>query len=181
MDRLALGGLFLLIDNMKKIAFLLFALLLFTNCAHRITRAGYEASYLNQQQSCNAVIKRGITIPDSLATKIGSVGLRDTGFSVVCNEEDALQILQEEACALNADLIVITNEKRPDFMSSCYRCSAEFYQLQPGITKEEFHNDDAFNPENVRKRVAKDRVNNFFYGIGAVLVGIAIGSLVFMM
>ena len=55
--------------------------------------------------------------------------LGETGFSVECSEGHALKILENEACAINADLVVINEETRPDVWSSCYRCTATFYKL----------------------------------------------------
>jgi hypothetical protein len=83
-------------------------------------------SYIN----CDIPIKKFETISDSVATKIGKIKLSDSGFSLHCSEEDAIEILKKEGCALNADFINILKESRPDSISNCYRCSAEFYKYK---------------------------------------------------
>ena len=39
-------------------------------------------------------------------------------------------ILKKEGCVLNADFINILKESKPDSVSKCYRCSAEFYKYK---------------------------------------------------
>lgn len=95
---------------MKRILFLLLAILLFSNCSHRIVRTGYQ-NKKSDYSSCDVVIKKDTFVADTLATKIGEIKLGDSGLSVVCSEGHAINILKNEACAINADLIVITKEK----------------------------------------------------------------------
>ncbi|MEY4876211.1 MAG: hypothetical protein RL708_1360 [Bacteroidota bacterium] len=58
-----------------------------------------------------------------------AIKLGDSGFSTICKEQDAINILKRDACGLNANLINITAEIPPSFTgSSCYRCSAVFYK-----------------------------------------------------
>lgn len=109
---------------------------------------------------------------DTTAIKVGEVRLSDSGFSISCNEKDALAILKDEACALKANLVVITNEKRPDLWSSCYRCKAEFYRLKTIPLSAEMVSDDGYNQEKVAKRVNKDQTQNSLIYLG-ILFGMA--------
>jgi len=116
---------------MKRLISFLIVCLLFINCKHQVSRIGYKvetksSSYVN----CSIPIKKFEIIPESVATKIGKIKLSDTGFSKYCSEEDAIVILKKEGCALMADFINIIKESRPDSVSSCYRCSAEFYKFR---------------------------------------------------
>ena len=114
---------------MKRLIYFLAPVLFFSSCAHHIVRSGYQATK-SDYRICNVVIQKNTSISDSSATKVGEIELRDSGFSTVCNEERALEILKGEACAMDANLIIVTEERRPDFKSSCYRCKAEFYRFR---------------------------------------------------
>jgi hypothetical protein len=123
---------------MKKLVYLLIILLLFLiillqfiNFEHQISRTGYKVdtkSYL--YVNCNIPIKRFEIIPDTVATKIGIIKLSDAGFSKNCSEEDAMEILEKEGCALGADFVNILKESLPDNESNCYRCKAVFYKYR---------------------------------------------------
>lgn len=147
-------------------------LILFSSCTHKITRSGYAAPS-NKYSNCDIVIKKKIKPNAEISQKIGSIRLGDTGFSTTCTEADALRIMRNEGCAINADLIVITNEMRADLGSSCYRCSAEFYTIDEEL-KEHFENDENMEVKQVYNRVKEDKKRN-----GAMLAGSIIGGLIF--
>jgi hypothetical protein len=116
---------------MKRLIYFIIICLLFVSCKHQISRIGYNVDTKSPSYAdCNITIKKFETIPDSVATKIGKVKLSDSGFSKRCSEEDAVVILKKEGCALKADFINISKESRPDSVSNCYRCSAEFYKYK---------------------------------------------------
>tara|TARA_B100001109_G_C18862793_1_gene474997 strand:- start:4023 stop:4520 length:498 start_codon:yes stop_codon:yes gene_type:complete len=114
--------------NLSSILILFSALLFLSSCSHKISRTGYTLDK-SQHKDCEIPIKKNYTVNESEAQLVGKIKLSDTGFSTSCNEEKALAILKGEACAKEADLIVITEETRPNFGSSCYRCEAEFYRF----------------------------------------------------
>ena len=118
-------------ETMKRVIYILTVCLFFTSCKHQISRIGYDVDTKSPSYTdCNITIKKFETVQDSVATKIGKVKLSDSGFSKRCSEEDAMIILKKEGCALNADFINILKESKPDSMSKCYRCSAEFYKYK---------------------------------------------------
>lgn len=104
---------------MKKLALFSILLIMISGCAHRIVRSGYDLKK-SDYRNCIIVIKKDMQSLDSLQ-KVGEILLGETGFSVSCSEAHALEILKGEGCALNANVVNITEEKRPDLFSSCYR------------------------------------------------------------
>jgi hypothetical protein len=104
-------------------------------------------------------------IPASLK-KVGEIKLGDSGFSISCSEEQALGLLRKEACSLKANIVNIVEESRPDLLSSCYRCRAEFFINTDDNTT--YQNDNQYNSANVNTRVSSDRTKNTFIAIGAV-------------
>lgn len=162
--------------KMKKVIYLLLVCLVFSGCTHRIARTGYEVKK-SDYTNCDVLIQKGIIVPDSIAIQIGEIKLGETGVSVACSEKHALKLLQGEACAIDADIIVITEENRPDAWSSCYRCRAKFYQyLNPEVVLVSTQ-DDLYDLDNVDQRVSKDRKKNTAIVIGAVIAGVIVGLL----
>ena len=161
---------------MRRVICIVFISAVFTSCSHRIVRTRYTVSK-SDYVPCDVVIKKNISISDTVATKIGEIKLGETGFSVACSEGHAINILKEEACTIMADLIVITEEKRPDLLSSCYRCRASFYKYHNSILVEKVQVDENFNPDIIKQRVSKDRGRNTLIAILSVLAGIGISSL----
>jgi len=149
---------------------LLILSLLLSSCSQRIVRSGY--SKVNSEYSdCDVIIKKQMDIPASLK-KVGEIKLGDSGFSTNCSEEQALGLLRKEACSLKANIINIVEESRPDLLSSCYRCRAEFY-INPDA-KTTYQTDNQYNTINVNTRVSADRTKNTFIAIGAVGLGCVI-------
>jgi hypothetical protein len=147
-----------------------------SSCSHRIVRNGYDVKKADYR-NCDIEITKNLLPTDSLQ-KVGEIKLGESGLAVACSEAHAIEILKNEACALNAHIVNITEETRPNAWSSCYRCRAEFYrytnQAKMAIQSEAF-----YNPENVKKRVSQDRGRNTAYAVGAVAIGFIFGLLVF--
>lgn len=164
---------------MNKLFYFLIAVLLFSNCTHLIVRTGYKVKK-SDYKTCEVVIKKNIVVSDTLAIKIGEVKLGESGFSVACSEEHAISILKGEACAINADLIIITEENRPDFWSSCYRCRAQFYQFNTKDIAQNVKSDETFNTSKVKDRVTNDRIRNTALFIGSGVIGAITGFLLYI-
>ena len=161
-----------------KAKLLLVISLALTSCSPRIVRTGYQMQEAGNH-ACDVAIRNNVSVSETLATKLGEVKIGGTGFSVECSEEHVLEILKREACSMNADLIVITAEKRPNLWSSCYRARAEFYQYKSGEETEELAGSEAYNPENVQERVSGDRWRNTAVIAGSAVIGILISLLLF--
>jgi|TARA_B110000977_G_C10711094_1_gene351316 hypothetical protein len=161
---------------MKQIIYTLLVGFIFMSCSHRVLRTGYQVKKSNYK-NCDIIIKKKTELSDTLALKIGEIKLRDFGISIACSEEHAIKILKNEACTIGADIIIITNENRPDLWSSCYRCKAEFYKYKALQPKKTIYNDFRYDPQEVKNRVSKDRKQNTIVAIGSVLAGILFGLL----
>lgn len=160
---------------MRKPIFYLILVLLISSCSHRIVRTGYQVNKADYK-NCDIAIRRNLNSTDSLQ-KVGEIQLGETGFSVSCSEADAVEILKNEGCALNADIINITNEKRSDLLSSCYRCNAEFYKYLNSSAI--VQSDEMFRPDNVNDRTTEDRKKNTGMIIGVLIGSFIVGFLIF--
>ena len=158
---------------MKHIIYLFLLIFLFSNCSHRITRIGYDKNK-SSVQDCEVIIKKDPSYYNPKAVKVGEIKIGETGFSVSCSEEQAIEILKNEACVLQADLIIIKHENRPDFWSTCYRCQADFYKYSISIPSEVAQNDNEYDLEKVEKRVSKDRGRVAGYLIGSVVFAVLV-------
>ncbi len=159
--------------------FLLATLMLFSACSHRVVRQGYNQTYDDAYviKKCNPKFvfpSENLELPDNF---LGEVKLSDKGFSTKCSKADALQILSEEACSLNADLIVVTDERFSDLASTCYRCRARFYN-----SKEAPANLQQDAKEMGVDMMNEEQTNPLFTILGYILgfaVGYAIGTAIF--
>lgn len=158
-----------------KIAVCLFLSVIFTSCTHRISRSNY-IQHQGEFSRCNVVFKQKIMSGDSIQ-KVGLVELMDSQFSVKCNEAHALKLLEKEACALNADVVNIIEEKRPGIGSSCYRCKAEIYKYTKGKT--ELKSDDYYNKDELDKRLKKDKNKNTVFLYSSIVLGLIIAAFIF--
>lgn len=160
---------------MKRILPFLSMILIGASCSHRIDRIGYQISK-SDNLNCELIVVKFMPQSDSLQ-KIGEIKLGDTGFSVSCSEAHAIEILKNEACAIHADLINITEENRPDLWSSCYRCKAEFYKTNLSTPQPTTSSD--YKPEKIQTRVKDDKKNNTVVIILAAVLGYTLGYLLF--
>lgn len=137
-------------------------IILFSACTNRIVRTGYDVNKSDYKESTAAIIRAGEHI-DTIAVKVGEIKLGDSFFAISCSEDYAINILKNEGSALNADLIVITEEKKPGVSNHCYRCRAEFYKFTEKGTR--ITTNQFYDPDKIRVRVTKtnnDRFNEVF-------------------
>ena len=118
------------IHEAPKIAslFLAFTFLL-CSCSHKVHRYGYAKKDLTYVENCEVRFVRDTLSLNGKLIKVGATRLGDSGVSISCGEERARETLKEEACGLGANIVCITYEQYPDFLSTCYRCNADFYHL----------------------------------------------------
>jgi hypothetical protein len=147
------------------------AILLFTGCNYKIVRSGYKTDK-SQYKTCDVVISKNITVSEP-AKKLGEIELKDGGFTSNCSEAEAVRLLKNEGCAINANVIVITAERRADFGSSCYRCKAAFYQVEG---TEMLRGDSTYSHSNLKIRVNADKQRNAAM-ITAGIVGGLVGGI----
>ncbi len=116
-----------------RVIILFFTIIFLTGCASAITRYGYNLQDIPQKDSyvgCDIPIKRNFQYKKDGVEILGSIKAGDTGFSVKCGKAYVLGVFQQEACALKADLINITDESGFDILSTCYRAKADFLRFK---------------------------------------------------
>ncbi len=113
-----------------------------TGCTHVVRRKGYRISTEKSSSECSLVFCKDAEITTDCDSIIGTVKLRDSGFSHHCSEADAVAILKNEGCAVGADVINIIDEERPDISSTCYRVKAQ-------LLKKKKCSDRTFSDEEV--------------------------------
>lgn len=102
-------------------------LLILAGCSHSIRRYGYDMDKRTlPNDTCQISFLKNMRTDTTKFKIIGRIKLGDTGFSKKCHEDDALRILNREACILGADAVNLLDETRPNFWSTCYRVEAEF-------------------------------------------------------
>ena len=79
-------------------------------CAAKIERDGYELKdqEMSDVPNCSVVIKNCPNIDKTHVMVLGRIEASDTGLSIECDEFDVLTLFIKEACALEADIINIT-------------------------------------------------------------------------
>ena len=161
----------------QRIASLLTICLFFSSCgSHVIVRTGYHAAK-SDYVACDVLIsKERALVADSLVTKVGEIELikSETGAGI-CNERRAVKILRGEACAINADLVVVVEERRPDFWNKCYGCRAKFYQFDSAHVALDLSGDEYYSAEEVERRVDNDMSILALKALGGFAIGFLFG------
>jgi hypothetical protein len=102
---------------------------LLSGCSSSVNRIGYSkpSKYI---ESCEIPIIREYDEKiERYGKSMGRLQLGESGVSISCSESSVLKQFITEGCSLGADLIVINNEQKPDFSSSCFRAEAEFMKM----------------------------------------------------
>ena len=129
--------------NRKNVLLLiLMVAMLETGCTYVIRRKGYRLSPEKSSSECSLVFCKNAEITTDCDSIIGTVKLKDSGFSHHCSEADAVAILKNEGCAVGADVINVIDEERPDLSSTCYRVKAQ-------LLKKKKCSDNTFSDEEV--------------------------------
>ena len=166
------------------------AVIIVSGCAAGITRTGYQ---LPKGQNPRDLQRRPIVIQCNAnydtndVVVLGSIHAYDTGFSTDCDEAFVLDILNRDACMLQADLINITEEKQPNpLTSTCYRAKATFLRFKDREKAKSIVSDAKYAPEEIAKRVAATHKRNQEVMVGTVvgavgggiIGGVAVGVIV---
>lgn len=109
---------------------MLIVLLSVVGCAPSIQRVGYIEIQTKESPNCDVSILKQDESQNIKGIEIGSIRIKDSGFSVSCGEREVISILKKEACTQGANFVYITSETMPSmFGSSCYQVSADLYKL----------------------------------------------------
>jgi hypothetical protein len=118
---------------MKKTIFLLIAFAYFS-CAPKVKS---KISVLHEPLSYNetvVLLEKNQPLPDG-AQKIGTVRVGDSGFSVDCGWDVAIEHARVEARAAGGNALRIIKHTKPNGGSTCDRITAEIYKLDSNIVQ----------------------------------------------
>lgn len=101
-----------------------------SSCAHRVIRHDYFVNPA-EYQMCDLPIYSNVDLAFE-GTFLGKIELKGGSMATRCSRAEAIELLTYEGCSLGADYMIVTNERPPDRMSSCYRYEADFYAFNEG-------------------------------------------------
>jgi len=159
---------------MRNYLIAVFSLFFIISCSHRITRIGFAGGAM-ACDTCQPVIKKMATFNNVPVKKLGTVKLGDSGFSTKCEEPDAILILKKEACAVGADIINITDEKRADVWSTCYRVEADLLKITDSAMRGKITSDPDYQNIALEYRQDQDKDRKTMMIIGGIVAGVAAG------
>ena len=102
------------------------------SCGFTRNRAGYYPMEEKDVNQCNVKVATMVNMDGLVYTQVGKLRLGEAPFleySWMCDKQDALRVIQQEACNANANFANIVTENYPTFMQSCYHCEVIFYKL----------------------------------------------------
>lgn len=126
-------------------------------CSAGFSRSGYSVSENHPRHGCDVIVKNKAAFDHEEIELLGEVKAYDTGFSVNCDEEYVLSRLMEEACSLGADVVNITEEKQPNFWSTCYRARAELIRFKDRDKVSALKSDPQYARDQVLERSLETR------------------------
>ena len=147
-----------------------------TGCAASVHRQGYEIPEGEVLVPCNMPIRSDRTGDLSGFEVIGQIEVGDSSFSTDCDEAIVLHQMTIDACHLEADLINITEEHRPDFWSTCYRAKADFLRVRDRPERVPLVSDDKYRADAVRERAQVTHRRNREMITGAIVGGVVGGA-----
>lgn len=103
-------------------------LLLITSCSYKIAKNYKTTGNYQIIQDVQPLLVKHKNLYGLKAKYLGTIKLDDSGFTINCSEDKAIEKLNSEAGRLNSNLINITEEVYPGY-STCYRCVANFYKI----------------------------------------------------
>lgn len=163
---------------MKKHLAAMLCLFCFAQCAYKVTRVGYQQGQMLGGNTNDTVLIAYQT--DSLIDQlqpIGSIVLKDGGATVNCSEEDAIAFLKEEAWSIGANVVLLDNIKRADFLSSCFRCTAYFYYVEGNEATPK--QDGTTKQSDANISFQQNEANSILWGVVAAVLGFVVGFLLF--
>lgn len=103
--------------------------------------------------SCSAVVHESITktyndlsvdskiaildlkhpLPEK-SEQLGTISFGDNGFSIDCDYHSNLSKARKRAREIGANIIKISEQNSPDFLSSCYRMKVILYKFDGDVT-----------------------------------------------
>ncbi|GGG52331.1 hypothetical protein GCM10011414_22380 [Croceivirga lutea] len=96
-------------------------------CSHKTKATAlktYEPIAYNKEVS---VLEINDKKPEQVEV-LGTIRIRDTGFSLKCNKEMAIEKAKLKAREMGGNWVHITKHKKPDLWSTCHRLDAIVYR-----------------------------------------------------
>jgi hypothetical protein len=150
---------------------------LLAGCAPTVTRMGYSAGAV-AADSCRVALKKAWDFDSTKIKSLGSIEVGEASFARNCSEREILGLLRREACGLGANVVNITEEKRPDAASTCYRARADFLKITDSALLATVGSDSVYSGWKVEARVAMASERNSQTLVAALITGFVVGLLV---
>lgn len=115
-----------------RITFFILAMATLTSCGFTRNRAGYYPMEEKDRGSCTVQVATMADVSELAITEVGKLRLGEAPFleySWMCDKEDAIKAIMQEACNANANFANIVTEDYPTFMQSCYHCTVVLYRV----------------------------------------------------
>ena len=117
---------------MKRILSTISVVLILTSCASTI-----KTTITNQEKTLTtndkvAFLDMNHEVPEN-AIRIGNAKFGDSGFSTDCGFNSNLIKARKIARENGANIVKVTESKKPDLWSSCYRIKIDFYKYEGDI------------------------------------------------
>lgn len=145
--------------------------LLLMGCTYKVYHSGYDLPDDTDFDfdSCDVTIIRDASLLRDKADSIGAIQLAERGFTINCDEKDALLFLKKEACLLGANAVKITSERRAALVSSCYRPTATFLKTEEVDFKTE-QDKQYYSKKALRRRIVSDKLG--VLGWYSIIIGV---------
>lgn len=110
----------------------IFLMVLAISCNYNITKNYTSDKYVSQEPVfCDPYLQHDKDLVGLNYEYLGTIKLDEVyGIMANCQQEDAYKILREEACKMGANFIDIIQEAGPNLNSTCYKCIANFYEIE---------------------------------------------------
>ncbi len=123
----------LMIMNKKFLFFIASIIIGLSGCSPKIS-----SNFTNPQSTLSSNEKVAFLdvedpLPENLI-KIGALKFQDSGFSTDCSFNSLLNKARIEARKNGANIVKVTNKKKPDLWSSCYRLKIDLYSYNGDVS-----------------------------------------------
>jgi hypothetical protein len=137
---------------LRRLLILAVASVVLSGCATSFRRTGFAAATAPAPADCHVVFKQAFPANADEVDVLGTVTASDSGFSITCDEGYVLGRMRDDACAVGADVVSLSDESAPDFWSTCYRAKATLLRLRDRDQAATLASDERYAPLAVMDR-----------------------------
>jgi hypothetical protein len=160
------------IKKLNNLVLLLIISSIMSSCSYMIYRNGYNVYTPRNIDSCQFSLVKYRNFNDSLVTRIGRFDIAASPYTIKCTESDAISLIIEEGCYINADFgNIVVEDMASESFNGCYTCIVDFYKIKDK-SRYYIQSDTTFFNENVQRRVKtenKKMKKEFYFGMGFLL------------